>query len=401
MKILMLTPYLPYPLHSGGQIRTYNLLKKLSKKHEITLYALIKDEAEKQFIPALTSFCQVKVFKRSSKPFTLNNILKTGFSSFPFLVIRNHVPALRDQLRQELRDQHAYDLIHAETFYMMPHLPQTKIPILLAEQTIEYLGYESYAAKANPLLRPFLHIDIHKLRRWEHYFWNHCQQMIVMSEEDKTYVRQFVSTQIPIDVVANGVDSRWFAQKPRSESKLPTILFVGTFRWLPNVEAVRFLAKEVWPHVTRSLPHAQLHIVGAHPSAEILALQNSAQIQVIGNVPDIREAFNTAHVLAAPVFSGKGTRYKILEALAAGTPVLATSTAVEGLGIQPDTHALVRNDAESFAETLVKLLQNPSLRNRLRQAGLTFVKTHFDWQLIAKNLDAIYYSMGNRHHDTH
>ncbi len=185
MKILMLTPYLPYPLLSGGQIRTYNLLKQLAKKHEITLFALIKDENEVQYVKELEKYChKVQVFKRSKHPFTLSNIFKTAFSSYPFLVIRNHVPEVIKAVKKELSTE-SYDVIHAETFYMMPHIPKTKVPILLVEQTIEYLGYESYAARASKLIRPLLAIDIKKIKKWETYYWKKCDVLITMSEDDK------------------------------------------------------------------------------------------------------------------------------------------------------------------------------------------------------------------------
>ena len=163
----MLTPYLPYPLLSGGQIRTYNLLKHLSQNHEITLFALIKDELEKQYVPKLEKVChQVRVFKRPKKPFTLNNILRTGLSKYPFLVIRNYSKEAARAVKEALATQE-FNLIHAETFYMMPHIPKTKIPTILVEQTIEYLGYESYAKKAPLLLQKILNLDINKIRRWE------------------------------------------------------------------------------------------------------------------------------------------------------------------------------------------------------------------------------------------
>src|SRR5688500_2493851 len=102
MKILMLTPYLPYPLLSGGQIRTYNLLKTLPDKHEVTLFSLIKEDSERQYIPELEKYCKkVRVFKRSKKPFTLRNILHTAISSYPFLVIRNHVPETIKAVEEE------------------------------------------------------------------------------------------------------------------------------------------------------------------------------------------------------------------------------------------------------------------------------------------------------------
>lgn len=395
MKILMLTPYLPYPLHSGGQIRTYNLLTKLAAKHEITLFALIKDPTEKQWLPNLQKYCRsVRLFRRSGKPFTLRNIIKTGVSSYPFLVVRNHVPAVTQAIKDEL-SANQYDLIHAETFYMMPHLPTTPVPTLLVEQTIEYLGYESYAQKAPRWLRPILRVDIAKLKKWEHYFWNHCSQLVVMSADDQQFIRQQVSPHISVDVVENGVDTDWFKQVERSEPVNPTVLFVGTFRWLPNVEAVRYLVSQVWPLVLGKMPQARLRIVGAAPTTEVLSYASEKKhITVSGNIPDIRTAFATSHVLAAPVWSGKGTRYKVLEGMAAGTPVVATSTAVEGLGIEPGAHALIADTADQFAEDIIQLLQNEPLRSALRRAGRLYIRRRFDWSLIAKKLDVIYQRMG-------
>lgn len=207
MKILMLTPYLPYPLLSGGQIRTYNLLKQLSKKYEITLFALIKDDTERQYVKELEKYCsKVQVFKRSRHPFTLSNILKTAFSSYPFLVIRNHVPEVIKAVKKELQNE-TYDVIHAETFYMMPHIPKTDVPILLVEQTIEYLGYESYAHGAPAYVKPFLNIDIKKIKKWEKHYWKKCTMLITMSDEDKEYISSYIKDVDKIKVVANGVDT--------------------------------------------------------------------------------------------------------------------------------------------------------------------------------------------------
>ncbi|MDO5561971.1 MAG: glycosyltransferase family 4 protein [bacterium] len=396
MKILMLTPYLPYPLLSGGQIRTYNLLKKMAKLHEITLFSLIKNDEEKQYIKELEKYChKVRVFKRSTKPFTVKNILRTAFSTYPFLVIRNHVGQVIDAIREELASDN-YDLIHAETFYMMPHIPQTNIPVILVEQTIEYLGYESFAQNIKlKFLRPLLNIDIKKIKYWEKYYWRNCDQLVTMSEEDKTFIQKEIGHKTPISVVANGVDTSWFAQKKFAKRKTPTLLSVGTFKWLPNVEAVQFLVQKVWPLIKAKRPDVKLWIVGNAPTPQILNYaHHDTQIEVSGRVPDIREAFSGAHILLAPVFSGKGTRYKILEAMASGTPIIATSIAVEGLGVKNGEEVLIANQAEEIAQTTLNLLENESLQKKLSHQGQTFVRQNFDWDLIAKKLDEVYLSLG-------
>ena len=396
MKILMLTPYLPYPLLSGGQIRTYNLLKKLSHKHQITLFALIKSEEEKQYVKELEKYChKVRVFKRSEKPFTLKNIFKTIFSSFPFLVIRNQAEGSLEAVRREIAQQD-YDLIHAETFYMMPHIPACKIPIILVEQTIEYLGYESYAKKAPFFLRPLLNIDVRKIHHWEKHYWQKAKRLIVMSEEDRQFIGKELNKE-KIDVVANGVDTKWFAQKPRSLNSQPTILSVGTFKWLPNIEAVDFLVKEIWPIIKQRVAKAQLLIVGNAPTSKVISYgSNDRQITVAGRVEDIRDAFQSAHVLLAPVFSGKGTRYKILEAMASGTPVVASKIAVEGLNIKDGQDVLTSNKAQELADLTVKVLNDKNLWQTLSANGKKFVSQHYDWELISQELDKIYQEIGDK-----
>lgn len=393
----MLTPYLPYPLLSGGQIRTYNLLKKLAHDHEVTLFSLIKSDSEKAHIPELEKYCKkVRVFKRSEKPFTIRNVIKTLFSSYPFLVIRNHAPKVISAVKAELQRE-SYDLIHAETFYMMPHLPKTRIPTILVEQTIEYLGYQSYAKKAASFLKPILSIDIRKIIKWEQHYWNVCDTLIVMSQEDKNYI---VAQNIPtnkIEVVANGVDSQWFSQIPKKAHKHPTVLSVGTFKWLPNVEAVEYLVKKVWPLIKERIPTAKLLIVGNAPTKQVLAYQETdPSITVAGKVPDIRDAFAQSDVLVAPVFSGKGTRYKVLEAMASQTPIVATTTAVEGLPVQHGVEVMTSDDAAAMAEHTIELLQNKALRLKLAKKGREFVEKHYDWSLISNKLDQIYKRIGSK-----
>lgn len=397
MKILMLTPYLPYPLLSGGQIRTYNLLKKLAKKHEVTLFSLIKNREEEKYIPELDKYCHnVKVFKRSEKPFTFTNIFRTAISSYPFLVMRNHAPQIISAVEKELQENE-YDLIHAETFYMMPHIPKTSIPTILVEQTIEYLGYESYAKKAPFFLRPILNIDINKIRHWEKHYWKACDTLIVMSEDDKKYISKEIGESKKIEVVANGVDTAWFEEIKKIKNHIPTVLSVGTFKWLPNVEAVEYLVTQVWPKLKDKITNVKLQIVGNAPTEAVYNYEkNDPSIKVIGRIPDIRDAFASSDILMAPVFSGKGTRYKVLEAMASGTPVVATTTAVEGLEVTNGIHVMTSNTAEGMAKLAVELLNDTKKRSDMAKNGKKFVKDHYDWSLISQKLDKIYQRIGSK-----
>jgi len=390
MKVLMLTPYLPYPLVSGGQIRTYNLLKHLSKHHDITLFALIKDEGERTHLSELQKYChKIKLFKRTKNPFVPRNILLAGFSSYPFVVTRNLPLGMKKAVQTELKSS-KYDLIHAETFYMMPNIPETRVPIILAEQTIEYLGYQDYMKKSNPLLRPLLAIDIAKIKYWERYFWNKADKLITMSEEDKNFIEKSLAKPLNISVVANGVDLDFFSKVKKNLPKDPTVLFVGTFKWLPNIEAVEEIVKKIWPHILHELPNAKLKIVGFSPTDKIRGYAKEPSIKVLGGIDDIRDAFATAHVLLAPIRSGKGTRYKVLEAMITGTPVVATTLAAEGLDLKNGQDVLIADTPAQLASSTVDLLKNPALQKRLGLAGQQIVRHGYTWDIIAKDLDQVY-----------
>ncbi len=390
MKVLMLTPYLPYPLVSGGQIRTYNLLKHLSKNHDITLFALIKNENERQYIKELKPYCQkIELFKRTENPWALRNILLAGFSPYPFVVTRNLPLSMKSAVQEELK-RTPYDLIHAETFYMMPNIPPTNIPIILAEQTIEYLGYQDYTKKAKAWLRPLLSIDVGKIKYWERSFWKKADKLITMSEEDKNFIENELKQKLNISVVANGVDLDFFSKVQKRLPKNPTVLFVGTFKWLPNIEAVEEIVKKIWPLIQAQLPSARLKIVGFSPTEKIKAYAADPTIEVLGGIEDIRDAFATAHVLLAPIRSGKGTRYKVLEAMITGTPVVATTLAVEGLELQNGQEVLIADTASDLATATVKLLKDAELQERLGRAGQQVVRHGYSWDIIAKDLDKVY-----------
>ncbi len=390
MKVLMLTPYLPFPLVSGGQIRTYNLLKALSTKHEITLFALIKDETEREHLSELKKYCsKIVLFKRTRHPFVLRNILLAGFTAYPFVVTRNLPLGMAAAIKKELSSSN-YDLIHAETFYMMPNIPDTKIPIILAEQTIEYLGYQDYMKKANPLLRPILAIDVAKIKYWEQYYWKKADKLITMSEDDKQFIEKELGLKTNTSVVANGVDLAYFSAVKKNLPKDPTVLFVGTFKWLPNKEAVEEIVTKIWPQVLKKLPNAKLKIVGFSPTPRIQSFAKDPSIEVLGAIKDIRTAFATSHVLLAPIRSGKGTRYKVLEAMITKTPVVATPLAAEGLDLKDGQNVLLATTPKELSEKVVRLLKDKLLQLKLAKAGQLIVKANYGWDQIAKVLGRVY-----------
>jgi len=394
MKILMLTPYLPYPPSSGGQIRSYNLIKNLAKKHQITLFSLIKDEKEKEHVAELEKYChKVRIFRRPSKPWSLKNILKTGFSLYPFLVVRNMSLEEKVGVAEEL-DKEKYDLIHAETFYVMPHIPQTEVPILLVDQTIEFQVYQHFVESVkNLILKPFLYLDVFKIRYWELKFWQKANKVIAVSEADKEKMLSLVKN-LNVGVVPNGAGEDligvWGKKEP---PKNPIIFFQANFFWLQNVEAARNLKENVFPLIKEKIKEAECWISGQVARQKIGDLEQNG-VKIIDlkdtDIDGVIDGFKKASVFVAPLEGPGGTRLKILAAMAAGVPVVTTKVGIEGIDAKDGEEVLIANNWPEMAKKTILLLKDKNLYRRLIESARILVEEKYNYLKIAQVLDRYY-----------
>lgn len=390
----MITPYLPFPLVSGGQIRTYNLLKNLAKKHKITLASFIRDPSEKKYLKNLEPYCEKVIIFKRRKAWSPFNIILSGITPFPFLVSIYFDMGVRKKIKEELQKE-KYDLIHAETFYVMPNIPETKVPIFLVEQVIEYLVYQRFIEglpKLALFIKPLLQLDVLKIKRWEKYYWKKSKRLAAMSNEDKRFIEQS-NPNLKVDVIANGVDIEFFEKAQKQKLRRPIVLFVGNFKWLPNRDAAKFLIEEIWPKIKSSIKNARLWVVGRNPPEDILKY-SSEDINVDSQVEDIRQAYGRSSVLVAPIRNGRGTKYKILEAMATKTPIVGTRLAIEGLNIKNEKEALIGSNTDDLSKQTVRILKDKKLGNDLAEKAYELVKNHYDWKKISQELDRVYKEVG-------
>ncbi len=395
----MLTPYLPFPDSSGGQIRTQNLLKHLCKNHEITLISLIKDKEENKNIKPLLKYCKkVLTFERSKSPWTIKNILKTGFSLDPFLIVRNYAAGVKEAVAKELETEE-YDLIHAETFYVMPSIPKTNVPIILVDQTIEYLVYQHYVNETAPwYIRPLLQIDVEKMKYSERYYWKKASQVVAVSEADKKEMIK-LEPSLNAQIVPNGVNLDLFQKKTDWNTKEKSILQISNFKWLQNVEAAHLLINKVYPLVKNKIPEVKLWIVGQHVPKDILSIKNKNII--IKSVPEddsktLVDSWHDASVFASTIKGPGGTRLKNLAAMASQLPIVSTRVGVEGLKVKNKVHVLIGNSPQKMADLIVKVLKSPKLAKRLAIATRKHVEESFDWKIIAEGLDKLYQNLNSK-----
>lgn len=390
----MVTPYVPYPPSSGGQIRTYNLLKYLSQNNEITLVALYKNDEEKKYETYLKKYCKkIYLCKRPTSPWQLKNILKTIFSTSPFLVVRNYSNEAKIIINK-LLIQEKFDVIHAETFYVMPHIPETKVPTVLVEQTIEYKVYKHFVNSLPFYLRFFVYfdIDIIKLKYWERFYWKKANAVVVVSSSDEKLIKK-EEPQLKTSIIPNCVGDEMIVEKlAKKNFKNPTIFFQGNFFWLQNVEAAKFIINKIYPLLMSEL--SKVNIVIAGQNAKKLGDLINKNIRIVNIEPDninkVKELFTKNTLFIAPIFGPGGTRLKILAAMGSGMPVISTVTGVEGLEISNNENVLIANNEAEFVTCIKNILTNEKLYEKIRKNAHQLVQEKYQWNQTAKELESVY-----------
>src|SRR3990167_7009052 len=391
MKILMVTPYVPYPPSSGGQIRTYNLLKYLSLNNEITLVALYKNDEEKKYESYLKKYCKnIYLCKRPSSPWQFKNIFKTIFSSSPFLVVRNYSDEAKTIIN-ELLSKEKFDVIHAETFYVMHHIPQTNVPIVLVEQTIEYKVYKHFVNSLPFYLRLLIYfdIDIIKLKYWERFYWKKANAVVVVSSSDEKLIKN-EEPKLKTSIIPNCVGDEMIADKlEKKDLKFPIIFFQGNFFWLQNVEAAKFIINKIYPQLIKELPYVKVVIAGQN--AKKLGSLINKNINIVNIEPDninmVKELFKKNTLFIAPIFGPGGTRLKILAAMGSGMPVISSVTGIEGLEVNSSQNVLIAPDPEEFILNIKKILANTNFYEKIRINAYNLIKDKYQWSKTSKQLE--------------
>ena len=394
MKILMVSSYLPFPLKSGGEIRLYNLMKNIAEKHEITLICEKRDYQTDADVEEVKKICKKVITVTRKKQWSTVNILKTGLSMDPFLIIGHTSEEMKLAIKDELVRER-YDLIHVETFYVYQNLPKVSIPVILVEHNVEYLAYQRYVKLANPFLKLFFYVDVMKLKKKEEKAWRKVDKLVAVSNAERRLMKR-----ADITVVPNGVDLNNF--QFRSSQNLPEekrILFIGDFKWFQNVDAAEIILKQIWPRIalklaeTKNRADIKLWIIGRNIPDKIKSLAASKNIILEeDSKQETAEIFRKAYLLLAPIRAGGGTSYKILEAFASGVGVVTTNLGLEGLEAKNNIHALASEKEDELAELSLVMIQDHSVYRKLTLNARKLVEEKYDWRVIAQKLDEVYMS---------
>ena len=385
---------LPYPPTAGNRIRTLNLALKLARRHRITFIAHRNDESAEasRFLQqhGIAAILVDQVIPVKSGPRFYARLAANLASPVPYSVASHSSAALRNAVRSHAR-RRRIDVWQVEATVLVDALADLEgCPKVIIAHNVESLIWQRYHEnEAAFLKRWYIEQQWRKFQSFERRAFAAATRVVAVSQADAMLIRnQFGGRSV--DVVENGIDRDYFeAVRPDPDHK--TILFLGSLDWRPNLDAVELLLDRIFPAVRAAEPTARLRLVGRKPSARLVRrAQEIPGVEIHADVPDVRPFLAESGVMVVPLRIGGGSRLKILEAMAAGLPVISTRVGAEGLELVPGEHYIAA-EPELMAAALIASLRDPRPARALAGRSRVFVLDRYDWDSLAEQLERAWF----------
>jgi len=387
MKVIVIDEWIPWPLESGKKIRSYNLISRLSRKHEIIYiaYVNVPSELSKLEVMEKLGIKVIPVTDDRTVKWTAKfylEVLANFLSKEPFSTMYHIKQVFIDTLIKAIQDERP-DLIHCEWTNLSPFLKYVKgLPVVISSHNIESDIWRRFGEHGSNIFKRFLgYSQARKIERLERYWYPKADMCIAVSPEDKRVMESYGAK---VDLVDNGVDISYYSSFPEAEIDDNAIIFTASFDTFSNQDGAVYFAKEIYPLIKRERPEIQLWLVGKDPSDEIRSFANEDQsIHVTGTVDDVRSYISRAALCVVPLRIGGGSRLKILEAFALKKAVVSTSIGAEGLSVTHGKDILLADTPEAFSRYVVGLLSDREQRKAMGGEGYSLVKEKYDWGPLA------------------
>lgn len=400
MNILLLSPGVPYPPDSGPRVKTYQLIRHLSVRHRVTLVSLSADATGPARAAALRPYCAE--IHLVPAPLTAGRRvgarLESLFGSRPAIVARCDSGELHELLARLVAEAAAagrpYDLVHADQLPMAQFAERLPLPRLLDAHNAVHQIQRRFADGQRFLARWRAAREAQQLQAYEGRVCAAFEAVTAVSEEDRSALSAVAGGR-PITVIPIGVDGQALKPAPRA-ARRRAVLSLAAPGWPPNAEGIAWFAREVHPIVQRAAPDSRLFICGGDPPARLRELgEREAGVTVTGFV-DPAPYLAEAGVVIAPLRSPGGMRVALLESLARGIPVVATSLACAGLELVAGEHLLIADTPSEFADAVALLLNDPELGERIGAAGRARALERYDWRALTPAVDLVYAQLAAR-----
>jgi sugar transferase (PEP-CTERM/EpsH1 system associated) len=390
VKVLFLAHRIPYPPDKGDKIRAFHFLEHLTATHQVWLGAAADDPADMRYVPVLREKCTDVCVAPLGPLRRVLNMLSGFHLRLPLSVARfrhRQLDAWIARVLEEVQPDVVFVYSSALAQYLIGRVkPGTRVVVDFVDADAE--KWRAYAAETKPPMRWVYAREFAALVKFERRALDLAQSGILISETERGLLGDFIPEgRSKLAMVPNGVDTEYFRQddaSPRSQD----IVLCGRMDYLPNIDAAQWFVESILPEVRRVCPQAVFRIVGAQPTAEVLALAKTEGVEVTGSVPDVRPYLAQAAVVVAPLRIARGIQNKVLEGLSAGRPVVATPNAVDGIGAEPGRDVLVAADAADFARAVTQVLRGEAAPD-LAANGRRYVVEHHQWSAQMAKLDAL------------
>jgi glycosyltransferase involved in cell wall biosynthesis len=392
MKILWAKANKLLPVHSGGDIRSYNLLRVLAESHEVTLLSYYDgprdhgyEEELKRHFPA--AVC-VWTGKGEQDGLTRGLDYVRNFpSQRPYAVGRFTSSQVRGLLETWFRVQN-FDVTVCDFLDAAVNFPETlTIPSVLFQHNVESEIWRRHALTATGAAKKILYrTEFARMLHYEQTMVSRFHHVIAVSEHDRELMSAWVDAS-RITVVPTGVDLRLYRPAAPPSKSSPLVMFVGAMDWEPNIDAAEHFCRNIWPTVLAEGLGARFRLVGRNPNQRVLNLASDS-VEVTGSVPSVVEHLHEAAVVVVPLRIGGGTRLKIYEAMATGRAVVSTSVGAEGLDVHHGRDIWLADDADSFSRAVITLLKDREIRQKYERAATALASQH-DWPAIGMKFDQV------------
>jgi sugar transferase (PEP-CTERM/EpsH1 system associated) len=372
------------------------MIKALASEHEVSLVSLLCDDYERELVKDIARYCVSVDLVPLPKWQAYTNCICALPTLSPLRVAYYQTSALVERMRQVIRKR-KIQVVHGELIKIAPMLRAVQtsehIPVIYdAVDCISFYLKQQWGTARNRWKRAFIYTELRKMERLEPRLLSAFEHVLITSSYDRDLLLALGERPEHIHVVPNGVDLDYFA--PLTQPRVPdTLVFCAKMDYYPNAQAMLTFCQDVLPHIWERRPQVRLTIAGNNPPPAVRALSEDKRIVVTGYVPDIRPYLGSAAVAVAPLHVAAGMQNKVLEALAMGTPLVATSGSCRALQTEHETHLCIADDAEAFSHEVLRLLETPSLAKELGVAGRMYVEEKHSWRHAACMLDAIYWSV--------
>ncbi len=395
MKLLHIMPYTPVPPTFGGALRVYNLLRQMTKNHEVTLITFGDSSTHSEIRSQFNS--NLKNIHLLNRPFS--KILKR-YNQFVSL-FNNKSFSFRGIYHQEMQNlidkivtSNNFDIVQIEFPHMASYDIKSDAIKIMDAHNVEYSIFKyQWQHASSPLRKVFYKKEFQKIYREEIAACRRQDALLVTSANDKNTLDNDVP-EVPKFIIPNGVDAQYFVpsdQKPEPYS----LVFTGAMSYIPNYDGILYFLDHIFPIIIKSIPDTKLYVVGDRPP-KILQRRASENVIITGYIKDVRPYVWRSSVYIVPLRMGSGTRLKVLEALSMKKPIVTTSIGCEGIDVENEKTAIIADQPQTFAEAVIRLLKDPLRAKNMIDEGYELIKKQYEWSVIGKKLDDVYHILNRK-----